>query len=493
MMPVLQTLRREWLFNVRGDALAGIVVALALVPEAIAFSIIAGVDPQVGLYASVVIAITIACIGGRPGMVSAATGAMALLMTDLVREHGLQYLLAASILTGVLQAAAGLLRLGSLMRFISRSVITGFVNALAILIFIAQLPEILGNGWVVYVLVAIGLAIIYLLPRVTRVVPSTLACIVVLTAITLVLNLDIRQVGDLGGMPTAWPVLSLPSVPFTLDTLRLLLPYSATLAFVGLLESLLTATLIDDLTHTTSSRHREVFGQGVANIFSGLFGGMAGCAMIGQSVVNVKSGGRGRLSTLTAGVVLLALLLFFSKWVAAIPLAALVAVMIMVSIGMFNWDSLRNLASHPKSSSAVMIITTIVIVVTRDLAEGVLAGVLLSALFFARKIGQFLHVEVTGTGGRSRSYVVTGQIFFASAERFVAAFDLSEAIDTVRIDLTHARLWDLTAVTALNKVVMKFRREGTMVGIVGLDEASRTLLEKLATPDQAESRRLMSN
>ncbi|HBX72677.1 MAG TPA: sodium-independent anion transporter, partial [Halieaceae bacterium] len=361
---MLDTLKQDWLGNVRGDLLAGLVVALALIPEAIAFSIIAGVDPKVGLYASFCIAVVIAFTGGRPGMISAATGAMALLMITLVKEHGLEYLLAATVLTGVLQIAAGYLKLGSLMRFVSRSVVTGFVNALAILIFMAQVPELTGVTWHVYAMTAGGLGIIYLfpwLPVVGKLVPSPLVCILTLTAIALLLGLDIRTVGDMGELPDTLPVFLWPDVPLSLDTLRIIFPYAAALAVVGLLESMMTATIIDDLTDTESDKNRECKGQGIANIGAGLLGGMAGCAMIGQSVINVKSGGRGRLSCFAAGTLLLFMVVFLDDWISQIPMAALVAVMIMVSIGTFSWDSLRNLKSHPLSSSIVMVSTVIVV------------------------------------------------------------------------------------------------------------------------------------
>ncbi len=486
--------RQEWFSNIRADLLAGTVVALALIPEAIAFSVIAGVDPRVGLYASFAIALVISFTGGRPGMISAATGAMALVMITLVKEHGLQYLLFATLLTGVLQILAGLAKLGVLMRFVSRSVITGFVNALAILIFMAQLPELIGANWMVYVMVAAGLGIIYLFPFLTRAIPSPLVCIVVLTAIAIGLGLDVRRVGDMGALPDALPMFLFPQVPLTLETLFIVLPYSATLAAVGLLESLLTASIVDDLTDTPSNKNRECVGQGVANIFSGMLGGMAGCAMIGQSVINVKSGGRGRLSCLCAGVFLLCLVVFLGAWVERIPMAALVAVMIMVSIGTFNWDSLRKLKVHPKSSSIVMIATVVVVVFTHDLAKGVLVGVLLSGLFFARKVAQVLHVSsTTEDEGRARHYLVTGQIFFASSDSFVGAFDFKEAIERVRIDVSRAHFWDITAVTALDKAVLKFRREGTDVEIIGMNEASATLVDKLAVHDKPEAERLMGH
>ena len=484
----MNSFRQDWLSNVRNDLLAGLVVALALIPEAIAFSIIAGVDPKIGLYASFCIAVVTAFAGGRPGMISAATGAMALLMVTLVKDHGLQYLLAATVLTGLLQIVAGWLRAGTLMRFVSRSVITGFVNALAILIFMAQLPELVGVTWEVYAMVAAGLGIIYLFPYVTRAVPSPLVAIVLLTAVAITLGLDIRTVGDMGQLPDSLPVFLLPDIPLTLETLRIILPVSLTLAAVGLLESLMTQSIVDDLTDTSSSRNRECVGQGVANIASGFLGGMAGCAMIGQSVINVKSGGRGRLSTLCAGVFLLLMVVFAGDWVARIPMAALVAVMIMVSIGTFNWGSIRNLREHPKSSSVVMIATVVVVVATHDLARGVLVGVLLSGFFFASKIGRVLHVgSRSADEGRRRNYQVTGQVFYASADTFVAAFDFREVIEKVRIDVSRAHFWDITAVSALDKVVMKFRREGTEVEVIGLNEASATMVDRFAVHDKPDA------
>lgn len=480
-----KSLYDEWFSNIRGDLLAGLVVALALIPEAIAFSIIAGVDPKVGLYASFCIAVVIAFAGGRPGMISAATGAMALVMVTLVKEHGLQYLLAATLLTGVFQIGAGIFKLGGLMRFVSRSVVTGFVNALAILIFMAQLPELINVTWVVYAMTAAGLAIIYLLPYITKAVPSPLVCIVLLTAVSMSLGLDIRTVGDMGELPDSLPVFLMPDVPLNLETLGIILPYSLTLAVVGLLESMMTATIVDDLTDTSSNKNRECAGQGIANIAAGFMGGMAGCAMIGQSVINVKSGGRGRLSALTAGLVLLILVVFLGPWVRQIPMAALVAVMIMVSIGTFSWESVRNLRTHPKSSSIVMVATVIVVVATHDLAKGVFVGVLLSALFFAAKVSRLFNVTSTlEPDTLHRTYVVQGQVFFASSERFMGAFDFKEALDHVTIDVSGSHFWDITAVNALDKVVLKFRREGTMVDIAGMNQASVTLVDRYGTHDK---------
>ncbi len=482
--------KQDWFGNIRGDILAGLVVALALVPEAIAFSIIAGVDPKVGLYASFCIAVITAFIGGRPGMISAATGAMALLMVTLVKEHGLQYLLAATLLTGVLQIVAGYLKLGSLMNFVSRSVVTGFVNALAILIFMAQLPELTNVTWHVYAMTASGLAIIYLfpyIPWVGKLVPSPLVCILGLTCAALYLNLDIRTVGDMGDLPDTLPVFLWPDVPLNLETLKIILPYATPLAVVGLLESLMTATIVDDLTDTGSDKNRECKGQGWANIGAGLLGGMAGCAMIGQSVINVKSGGRGRLSTLIAGTFLLIMVVFLGDWLSLIPMAALVAVMIMVSIGTFSWDSIRNIKQYPLSTNVVMIVTVIVVVSTHNLAYGVFVGVLLASLFFADKISHFMYVdsELDQTT-TTRTYVVIGQVFFHSAEKFTASFDFKEALEKVVIDVHRAHFWDITSVTALDKVVIKFRREGADVELIGLNEASSTIIDRFGIHDKPE-------
>ncbi|HDZ07556.1 SulP family inorganic anion transporter [Pseudohongiella sp.] len=494
---MLHALKQSWFSNIRGDVLAGIVVALALIPEAIAFSIIAGVDPKVGLYASFSIAVITAIVGGRPGMISAATGAMALVMVTLVRDHGLEYLLAATLLTGVLQILAGAFKLGLLMRFVSRSVVTGFVNALAILIFMAQLPEITGDNatWLVFAMLAGGLVIIYGLPYITKAVPSPLICIVVMTGLAMYFGFDMRTVGDMGELPDSLPIFLWPDVPLNLETLQIIFPYAATLAVVGLLESMMTATIIDDLTDTPSNKNRECVGQGVANIGTGLIGGMAGCAMIGQSVINIKSGGRKRLSSFTAGTVLLFMVVFLDEWVGQIPMAALVAVMFMVAFGTFSWSSVADLRKNPKSSSIVMIATVVVVVITHNLALGVLLGVLLSALFFARKVGDILYIGSTlSDEGDHRQYQVVGQVFFTSADQFIAGFDFKEAIDKVTIDLTRAHFWDITAISSLDKVIIKFRREGADVSIVGLNEASATLVDRFAVHDKPDAvERLMGH
>lgn len=493
---MFEKINTEWFSNIRGDLLAGAVVALALIPEAIAFSIIAGVDPKVGLYASFCIAVIIAFVGGRPGMISAATGAMALLMVTLVREHGLEYLLAATLLTGVIQIFAGYIKLGSLMRFVSQSVVTGFVNALAILIFMAQLPELTNVTWHVYAMTLVGLGIIYLFPYVPVIgksIPSPLVCIISLTAVAMLLGLDIRTVGDMGQLPDTLPIFLWPDVPLNLETLMIILPYSVGLAIVGLLESMMTATIVDELTDTPSDKNRECKGQGVANIGAGLMGGMAGCAMIGQSVINVKSGGRGRLSTFTAGALLLVLIVFLGDWLKQIPMAALVAVMIMVSIGTFSWTSIINLKKHPISTNIVMIATVLVVVATHNLALGVLVGVLLSALFFANKIGRIMFVRSKVSEEGTRTYQVVGQVFFASSEQFIKSFDFKEVVEKVVIDLSQAHFWDITAVATLDKVVIKFKRDGAEVEVVGMSEATETIVDKFGVHnDPNEVEKLMA-
>jgi SulP family sulfate permease len=481
------TYRDQWLGNIRGDLLSGLVVALALIPEAIAFSIIAGVDPKVGLYASFSIAVITAIAGGRPGMISAATAATAVLMVTLVKDHGLQYLLAATVLAGLLQIGMGLLRLGFVMRYVSKSVMTGFVNALAILIFMAQLPELDPSRvtWLTYAMVAGGLAIIYLFPRLTTAIPSPLVTIIVLTALTLAFGWDVRTVGDMGALPDTLPVFLLPDIPLTLETLTIIFPYAIAVAVVGLLESLMTAQIVDDLTDTQSDRNQECIGQGLANTATGFIGGMAGCAMIGQSVINVKSGGRGRLSCFFAGVMLLILCVGLGDLVSQIPMPALVAVMIMVSIGTFSWSSITALRTHPKSSSVVMLATVVTVVWSHNLAIGVLTGVLLSGIFFAAKIAQLFRVTSDlSPNGRSRIYRVEGQMFYGSVEDFMRAFDFKEPLDHVTIDVSAAHIWDISSVQALDMAVLKFRRTGAVVQIIGMNTASETIVDKLAIHDK---------
>jgi SulP family sulfate permease len=474
----LQTIKQEWFGNVRGDVLAGIVVALALIPEAIAFSIIAGVDPMVGLYASFCIAVVIAFVGGRPGMISAATGAMALLMITLVAEHGLQYLLAVTILTGILQILFGVFKLARYMKFIPRSVMVGFVNALAILIFVAQLDHFVDATWMMYVLVAVTLAIIYILPRFTTAIPSTLVAIVVVTAFAIFMNVGVSTVGDMGNLTQSLPMFLIPSIPLTLETLMIIFPYALALTMVGILESLLTASIVDDMTDTESDKNKESRGQGIANIVSGFFGGMAGCAMIGQSVINVKSGGRGRLSSLVAGLFLMFLIVVLGGLVVQIPIAALAAVMFMVAIGTMDWNSLKTIHKIPRTDAIVMVVTVGTVVITHDLAKGVFAGVILSAIFFAAKISKVKVTAILESAGVKKVYKVEGQIFFASVTDLLTEFNFNDDVKTVEIDFSSAHLWDDSAVGALYKIQMKYEQNNIKVVFKGLNKESSNLMDK---------------
>ena len=486
---ILPRIKQEWFSNIRGDILSGLVVALALIPEAIAFSIIAGVDPKVGLYASFCIAIITAFVGGRPGMISAATGAMALLMITLVRDYGLEYLFATTILTGIIQIIFGILRLGRYMKFVPKAVMVGFVNALAILIFEAQFEQFHGEHWSIYALVGAGLGIIYLFPRLTKAIPSPLVAIVLLSLFTIFTGSPLSTVGDMGELPTSLPLFLFPNVPLNLETLNIILPYALPLALVGLIESLLTATIVDDMTDTGSNKNREARGQGIANVITGFFGGMAGCAMIGQSVINVGSGGRTRLSTLCAGVFLLILILGLSPVLKVIPMGALVAVMIMVSINTFNWQSIPGMLLHPKSETIVMLATVITVIGTHNLAWGVLVGVVLSCIFFARKIAKLIAVtSELDEANNHRTYTVIGQLFFVSTEDFVNSFDTAEKLNTVTLDLTHTHLWDASAIAALDKVILRFKHHGVNVIVHGANEDSAVLLNKLATYDKPNAR-----
>lgn len=487
---MLLSTKKDWFGNIRGDVLSGLVVALALIPEAIAFSIIAGVDPKVGLYASFCIAVVISFVGGRPGMISAATGAMALVMVTLVKEHGLEYLLAATILTGIIQIILGFIGVAKLMSFVARAVVVGFVNALAILIFMAQLPELTNVTWHVYALTAVGLGIIYLfpyVPKIGKLLPSPLVTIVVITIFVVISGWDVRTVGDMGELPDTLPIFLLPDIPMNLETLQIIFPYAFALAIVGLLESFMTATIVDELTDTKSDKHREAKGQGIANIASGCIGGMAGCAMIGQSVINIKSGGRGRLSTFVAGFFLLIMVVFLSDIISIIPMAALVAVMIMVSIGTFDWGSIKGLKTLPVSTNIVMLGTVAVTVGTHNLALGVVTGVLLASLFFANKISHFMYCDISYNENEdTKTYKFVGQIFFNSADKFYETFDFKEVLDKVIIDLSRAHFWDISAVYALDKAVIKFRREGTTVEVIGQNEASKTIIDRFGVHDKPE-------
>ncbi|MFT8737128.1 MAG: SulP family inorganic anion transporter [Zymomonas mobilis] len=462
------------------ELLAGMVATFALIPEVIAFSFVAGIDPEVGLYASFVIGIVIAFSGGRPAMISAAAGSVALVAAALVRSHGLSYLLAAGILAGLFQIVFGVLRLSILMRFVARPVRTGFVNALAILIFSAQLPQILGANIQGLLLIGLGLIIIYGAPRLTRAIPSPLIAIVVLTLMAHFLHLPVKTVSELGRLPLSLPHWVLPAVPLNWQTLQIILMPALAIAMVGLLESIMTAFVVDDLTDSSSDKNRESWGLGLANIAASLFGGIAGCGMIGQTVGNVRYGGRGRLSTFAAGVFLMVLMLGLRSWVSEIPVAALVAIMVMVSVSTFNWKSFSDVKRQPKLSIIIMIVTVLVTVLTHNLAAGVIVGVLLSSLFFAFKIASLIKVQVVDEADK-RIYQVRGQVFYASADMFIDAFDMNN-IDgrAVTVDLTHAHLWDVTAVEAFQKVQERFKHHKADLEVIGLNKASSVLIDKLA-------------
>ncbi|WP_436772421.1 SulP family inorganic anion transporter [Yinghuangia sp. YIM S09857] len=474
----LRAVRPTWLSPkvLRTEVLAGLVVALALIPEAISFSIIADVDPAVGLFASFTMAVTIAIVGGRPAMISAATGAIALVIAPLNREHGLGYLIAAVILGGAVQIVLGALGVAKLMRFVPRSVMVGFVNALAILIFMAQVPEMHDVPWAVYPLIAGGLALMVLFPKVSKVVPAPLVSITILTVITVAAGIAVPTVGDKGELPSALPVPGLPDVPFTFETLKIIAPYALAMALVGLMESLMTAKLVDDITDTRSNKTRESIGQGVANIVTGFFGGMGGCAMIGQTMINVKvSGARTRLSTFLAGAFLMVLCVVFGPVVSDIPMAALVAVMVMVSVATFDWHSIapKTLKRMPAGEITVMVVTVACVVATHNLAIGVVVGSLTAMVIFARRVAHL--AEVTGVvdpDGKQAVYAVTGELFFASSNDLVYRFDYKNDPDDVVIDLSDAHIWDASSVAALDAVETKYAVYGKKVTIIGLNEPS---------------------
>jgi sulfate permease, SulP family len=477
--------RPDWLSPrvLRTEVLAGLVVALALIPEAISFSIIAGVDPRVGLFASFTMAVTIAIVGGRKAMISAATGAIALVLAPLSVEHGVEYLLAAVILGGLIQVVLGLLGVARLMRFIPRSVMVGFVNSLAILIFLAQIPHLIGVPWLVYPLVGAGLLVIYGLPRITTAVPAPLIAIILLTALTVFAAIRVPTVGDMGELPSTLPFLGIPAVPFTLATLQIIAPYALGVALVGLIESLLTAKLVDDVTDTHSNKTRESWGQGVANVVTGFFGGMGGCAMIGQTMINVKSGARTRLSTFLAGVFLLILVVALGDLVGLIPMAALVAVMILVSVSTFDWHSVApaTLRRMPKSETTVMVVTVAVVVISHNLAYGVVAGVLTAMVLFARRVAHLAEVtSVTDPDGSQVVYNVHGELFFASSNDLVYQFDYANDPHDVVIDLSQTHVWDASSVAALDAVTTKYARRGKTVTITGLNEHSAKMHDRLA-------------
>lgn len=469
----MQTLQQQWFGNVRADILAGLVVALALIPEAIAFSILAGVDPMVGLYASFVIAVTISFVGGRPAMISAATGAMALVIVSLVKDHGLEYLLAATILTGVIQILFGVFKIARLMKFIPNAVMLGFVNSLAILVFIAQTPHFIGGSGMTWLFLLLTIVLIYAIPYVIKGIPAPLIAVVILSAVAIYIGSDLKTVGDMGTITASLPMFLLPDVPFTFETLQIILPYALALAVVGLVESLLTASILDDMTDTDSDKNVEARGQGIANILNGFLGGMAGCAMIGQSVINVKSGGRGRLSTFVAGAFLMFLIIVLGDYVLQIPMPVLAGVMVVVCITQFDWSSFKYVVKAPKKDAFIMLLTIAVVLYTHNLALGVVAGVLVSAMFFIAEISR---VELRQTGN---TVYVTGQLFFASTEGFHQFFKNATFEGDVTIDFTEARIWDDSAVGALLKLEQTLLAQGKTVKFVNLDHASRTVITKI--------------
>lgn len=475
---MLQKLKQSWFSNLRGDILSGITVALALIPESISFSLMVGVGPMVGLYASFCIAVIISIVGGRPGMISAATGAMALLMVSLVKDHGIEFLFAATILAGILQYVMGVLKLGQLIQFIPQSVMLGFVNALGILIFTTQLVHFVGATWIMYALVALTLLIIYILPRFTKVIPSPLAAIIIVSIIAVAIGADLKTVGDRGIIESTLPLFHIPDVWFSLETLWIIFPYSLSLAIVGILESLLTASVLDEMTDSASNKNKEVRGQGLANIVTGFFGGMAGCALIGQSVINVKSGGRTRLSTLVAGSFLLFLIMVLSDVVNKIPMAALVGVMIMVSISTFDWKSVINIHKVPRTDALIMIVTVTIVLITHDLSKGVFAGVVLSALVFVWKIAK-IRVSTLHEKPQIKTYRIKGQLFFGTTTSFVALFDYLSDPQHVVLDFSSSHVWDQSAVTAIAKVKSKYEQQDKQVTFIGLNEESKLIINNL--------------
>lgn len=476
---MLQKLQSTWFFNIRGDVLAGITVALALIPEAIAFSIIAGVDPMVGIHASFCIAVLISIFGGRPGMISAATGAMSILMVTLVAKHGIEYLYATTILTGLIQYAIGALKLGKWISFVPQSVLSGFLNALGIMVFMSQLQHFIGGTWVVYAIGAVTLLIVYGLPYITKAVPSTLVAIVLMTIVTIVGGIQLKTVGDMGVISSSLPLFHWPNVPFNLETLQIIFPVAITMAIVGLLESLITATVLDEHTNTTSDKNKEVRGQGIANTITGMFGGMAGCAMIGQSVINVRSGGRGRLSTMVAGAVLLLLIVTLKDVVVQIPMPALAGVMVMVAISTFEWQSVKQIPKAPLGDTITMIVTVIVILYTHNLAQGVLVGVMLSAVIFAFKQSKLKVLAAQYDHDNELiTYRVEGPLFFATTTALVEAIVPVAGFDKVRIDGSSSKVWDQSAILALKKLVQSFEAQNIQLELIGFDADSKRLVEK---------------
>ena len=474
--------KEEWLSNIKGDLLAGIVVCMALIPEAIGFSIVAGVDPMVGVYSSFCMSLLTSIFGGRPGLISAAAGSTALVLSSLVRNYGVEYLFAATILAGVIQVILGYLKFGNLMRFIPKPVMIGFVNALGILMFKSQLEHFEGPV-VLLLLGAIGVAIIYLFPKITKIIPSPIVSIIVVTIIVYLFNISIKNLGDMGRITNDLPKLSIPSIPFNFNTLMIILPYSVSVAIVGIVESLLTAQLVDETTNTHSNKNRECLGQGLANVACGFFGGIAGCGMIGQTIININYGGRGRLSTLTAGTAMLFSIIILNKFVTQIPVVALASVMVVVAISTFNWGSIKRIAKVPKSDTITMLATVIVVLLTSNLAYGVVVGILINSISFVSKISN-INVVRNNINGNIK-YAVKGQLFFASTTKFIDSFDYNEKVNSIDIDFSNGIVWDESAVDAIDKVVIKYHKNGVKVNIIGLNDKSLNLIKDMATYDKS--------
>lgn len=476
----MSKIKQEWIGNVKGDLLAGIVVCMALIPEAIGFSIVAGVDPMVGVYTSFCLSLVTSIFGGRAGLISAAAGSTALVLASLVRNYGLEYLFAATILAGIIQVILGYFKFGNLMRFIPKPVMTGFVNALGILMFKSQLEHFEGP-YILLLLGAIGVAIIYLFPKITKVIPSPIVSIIIITLIVYLFNINIKTLGDMGKITNQLPKFLVPNIPFNLNTLMIILPYSISVALVGIVESLLTAQLVDEITNTPSNKNRECIGQGLGNVVCGFFGGIAGCGMIGQTIINTNYGGRGRLSTLTAGTAMLFSIIILNKFVTQIPVVSLASVMVVVAISTFNWGSLIRISKVPKSDTITMLATVIIVLLTSNLAYGVIVGILINAISFVSKISD---VNVTRNDINGNIvYIVKGQLFFASTTKFIYSFDYDEKVECINIDFLNGIVWDESAVDAIDKVVMKYNNNGVKVRLNGLSNKSLHLIKDMSISD----------
>ncbi len=482
MTSIKTSTRSQWTGNIKGDLIAGIVVCMALIPESIGFSIVAGVDPMMGVYGSFCIALITSIFGGRPGLISGAAGAMALVLASLVKSHGIEYMLAATVLTGIVQVILGFLKIGNLMKFIPKPVMIGFVNALGIMMFTSQLPHLKGTP-ILLALAALGVSIIYLLPRLNKKIPAPIISIAIITIIASVFKMDIKVLGDMGNITNSLPKFLLPNIPFNIETLKIVLPYALSLSVVGIVESLLTAQLIDELTDTPSDKNRECVGQGLGNVVVGVFGGIAGCGMIGQSILNHKYGGRGRLSALTAGTAMLLVIIVLNKIVVTIPVVSFAAVMIVVSISTFNWHSVKRIKKVPKADTLVMLSTVIVVILTHNLAYGVIVGILLSAIAFASKMSE-IKVEKYTHNNKDTEYEVNGELFFASTQSFANSFDYTDDIKKVDINFKGVKVWDESAVDAIDKVVIKFHKNGIKTNLIGLSDSCLDLIDKMGVHDK---------